>query len=913
MRHDEAGGGRRTPDGGLLQLLLGRLRSTWTRVRRFAAALFGRARLEREMTAEMAHHLELEIEDRVRRGMEPTEARRTALRDFGGVERWKEEGRAARGVGGWDVLRQDLRYAWRALSGSPGFAAVSVLTLALGIGATTAVFSVVDGLLLEPLGYHEPDRIVRLLDYREDGSGRGTISSPNFYDWLEQSTAFEAGALYDEYSPTLRLEGEAMKLEAASVGAAYFDVLGVRPAAGRLFVAEDDEPGSRRVVLSWGLWQELFGGSPDAVGRTLDLNGFPYTVVGVAQPMENPRLSYSSTTGPRLWRSTPSYFPTNGRGGRSFTAIARLKPGVSVSEAQAELSAIYARLAEEYPEANAGHIVRVAPLKDDLVGEVRPVLWMLLGAVGLVLLIACANVANLLLFRAAGRSREIALRSALGASRGRIVRQLLVESLLLSGAGAVAGIGIAVAATGGVLRLAAGHLPRVSGVGLDPGVLSFALAAAVFATLVFGLIPALQTARPEGAEALKEGGRGSAGSRRQGRLRTTVVAAEVALAVVVMLGAGLLGRSLLRLHAVDPGVAADRTLVMRVDPPFDPYDPNTAEGSAAVMALNDRLHERLVRVPGVEAVGITDLLPMSGNFNGNGFRIVGRPEPEPGQLPSAESRAIDPHYFGAMGIPVLEGRGVEPTDGPDERRVIVVSQAFADRFFDGDAVGEAIRIFDPDAPPAEIVGVVGNVTQFSLDEAPVPTLYVPHPQAPGWMRDEPWLVVRTAGDPAALVASLRSAVHDVDPRIPVYGIAPMADVVDRTLARPRFRAVLLLAFAALAFVLSATGVYGLVAYSVARRLPELGVRMALGASRAGIRRLVVRQGLRPVLIGAVLGLAVGLGAVRLLAGFLFGIPPTDPVTFVAVPGTLIAVAGLAAWLPAVRAARTEPAGILRAE
>ncbi|MGK7313267.1 MAG: ADOP family duplicated permease [Candidatus Longimicrobiales bacterium M2_2A_002] len=883
------------------------------RVRRWISAIVSRGRLEREMSAEMAHHLELEIEDRVRRGMDPAEARRTARRDFGGVERWKEEARSARGLGGWDALRQDLRYAWRTLAGSPGFAAVSVLTLALGIGATTAVFSVVDGLLLEPLGYGTPERIVRLLEYDEAGEGRGTISQANYFDWMDASETLEAGALYDEYRPTLRLEGGARKVDAASVGVDYFRVLGLRPQLGRFFLPEEAEGGSSRVVLGDGLWRDVFGGDPSVIGRVLDLNGFPYTVVGVAPPFEDPGLSGPVAPAPRLWRSPPSYFYSNGRGGRSFTAVARLAPGVSLSQAQSELETIHSGLREEYPEANAGHFVHVVPLKNDLVGDTAPVLWVLLGAVGLVLLIACANVANLLLFRAAGRGREMALRSAIGASRSRIVRQLLVESVLLGLAGAAAGIGVAVVATRGVLALAAGYLPRAESVSMDAGVLGFALLVGLAAAVVFGLVPALHTARANAVEALKEGGRGSAGNRRQGRLRSAVVAGQVSLAVVVMLGAGLLGRSLLRLQAVDPGVEAEGVLVLRLDPPFDPYDASTEEGSAAVMALNERLHERLQRVPGVEAVGLTDLLPMSGSFNGNGFLIVGRPEPAPGEVPSAESRAVDPHYFQAMRIPVIEGRGIEAADALTGPLVVVVNQAFARRWFDGDAVGEAIRMFGRDAEPRRIVGVVGDVTQFNLADAATPTVYVPHPQAPDWMRDEPWVVARTAGDPSALAAPLRSAIHEIDPRIPVYDVAPMRDVVDRTLARPRFRTVLLLVFAGLAFVLSAIGVYGTVAYTVARRLPELGVRMALGATTGRIRRLVVAQGLVSVAIGAATGVLAGFAAVRVLAGFLYGVPVFDPVTFIGAPAALTVVAVVAAWLPASRALRVPPARVLREE
>lgn len=865
------------------------------------------------MSAEMAQHVELEIEDRIRAGMSPAEARRTALRDFGGAERWKEEARTARAVSGVDAVRQDFRYAWRTLVGAPAFTALAVLTLAVGIGASAAVFSVVDGMLLRPLSYPEPDRLVRLLGTHEGEVDRGTISSPNFYDWVESATSFESAALYDEYRPTLTTGGEPLKVEAASVGAAYFDVLGVRPAVGRLFVPEDDEPGSSRVVLSWGLWQEVFGGDRSVAGRVIDLNGYPYTVVGVARPMEDPGLGGASRV-PRLWRSTPGYFLTNGRGAASFTAIARLKPGVTVAQAERELSAIQAGLAKEYPESNTGRGIRLVSLKDDLVGATRSVLLVLLGFVGLVLLVACANVANLLLFRAAGRSREMGLRSALGASRGRILRQLLAESLLLAGAGAVGGVLLAAAGTRGLTTLAAGRLPRIEAVGVDLRVLGFAALVAAVCAVLFGLLPALHTTRVDLRSAFTEGGRGATGSRLQGRVRSTIVALQVAVALVVMIGAGVLGRSLIRLSAVDPGMAADRTLVLRIDLPADPYSPFEDEGRTALLTFYRRLEQRLAGVPGVDAAGLTDLLPMSGSFNGNSFRIESQPEPAPGEFPNAESRAVSPGYFEAMLIPVLSGRGLRVSDDAGSDRVVVVSRAFVRRYLGGlDPLEESIRIFDPEEPPARIVGVVGDVTQFDLADEPEPVVYVSIPQAPGWMQGEPWIVLRTASDPASLVTSARAVIRELEPRAPIYAVQPMRDVVAATLAAPRFRTVLLLSFALIAFILAAVGVYGMVAYSVARRLPELGVRMAMGADAGRIHRLVLGQGLRPILVGAAIGLAGGLAATRVLAGFLYGIPATDPVTFVGAPLLLAGVGALAAWMPARRAARLAPNEVLRAE
>ncbi|HKK08955.1 MAG TPA: ABC transporter permease, partial [Gemmatimonadota bacterium] len=793
-----------------------------------------------------------------------------------------------------DALRHDLRYGLRQLRRSPGFTAVAVLTLAVGIGATTSVFSVVDQLLIRPLDYPHPERIVRLVGTEEGGGGRGTISAPDYRDWVAGSHVFQASALYDEYAPTLTVNGVPRKVPAASVGAAYFDVLGVRPAVGRFFRPEENEGGSSRVVLSWGLWRDAFGGDPSVVGRVVDLSGYPYTIVGVAPPMGDPGLSGAGEEAPRLWRSTPRYFEQVGRSGRSFTAIARLEPGVSVQRAREELRTVAARLARQHPDEDAGQSVRVTSLKDDLVGGVRPVLWILLAAVGLVLLITCANVANLLLFRASTRRREISVRSALGASRRRVVRQLMVESGLLALLGAAGGVLLALVATKGLVALAAGQLPRVAEVSVDGRVLLFAIATGSAAAVLSGLLPSVHASGVDLRDALTDG-RGTARSERGGTLRTAGVAAQVALAVVIMLGAGVLGRSLLRLRAVDPGLAADRLLALRIDPPSDPYDVSTDEGETATLRLYDRLRRRLAALPGVDAVGMTDLLPMSGSFNGNAFRIVGRPEPAPGHLPSAEVRAVSPGYFGAAGIPLVRGQGFGSADEGREspETTLLVNQAFVRRHFpSGGAVGARIRVFGRDAPPARIAGVVGDVTQFSLDRPADPVIYVPQARAPDYMQDEPWILLRTKGDPSALTAAAREAIHEVEPRTPVYGVRPMQAVVSATLARPRFRTVLLLAFAGIAFLLAAVGVYGMVAYAASRRLPELGVRVALGADPARLARDVVGRGLRPVLVGTGAGLLGGFAAVRLLSSLVYRVSPADPITFAAVPLTLLAVAAV---------------------
>ena len=811
-------------------------------------------------------------------------------------------------------LLQDVRYGLRLLARAPGFTAVAVGTLAVAIGATTAVFGVVEALLIEPLGYRDADRIVRILEYREDEERRfGTISAPNFTDWMAASETLGDGALYDEYSPTLRLGDRSLKLPAASVNALYFDLLGVEPAAGRFFVPAEDEGGSSRVVLSHGLWREVFDGDPSVVGRVLDLNGFPYTVVGVAPAdFEDPRLGGASFDPPRLWRSTPSYFADSNRHSRSFTGIARLEPGVTVEAAEAELNAIHGRLAEEYPP-NRGRVVDLVPLKETLVGDVRPVLVLLSAAVGLVLLIACANVANLLLFRAAGRSRELAVRTALGASRGRVVRQLLAESLLLGLAGAAGGLVLALLANRGLTALAGDQLPRVANVGVDLPVLAFAAAAGVATSLLFGLLPALHTVRPHSAQSLREGGRGSGGTRSQSRLRSSVVALQVALAVVVVVGAGLLGRSLIRLAGVDSGMEVERTLVLRIDPPADLYGPNEEDGGASYRALLDRITTSVGAVPGVASVALVDLLPLSGSFNGNPYLFEGQPEPPEGQSASAETRAIGAGYFATHGIPVVAGRAAGVGMGPEAPPVAWVNRALLrqEGLDPEQAVGRGLRVLGDQW--TTIAGVVGDVAQFTLDRDPDPAIYVPFAQAPLWMQQEPWLVLRTASEPAAVAPAVREVIATIDPSIPVYDIAAMDDVVSATLARPRFRTMLLLAFAAVAFLLAGIGVYGMVAYTVVRRRPEIGVRIALGADAAAIRRLVVGQGLAPVLVGAALGLAAAFMAARGLADFLYDVSTADPLTFAIGPLLLAAVAALAAWFPARRAAGTQPQEVLRLE
>jgi predicted permease len=869
--------------------------------------LLRRHRLWREMRAELRQHVELEVEDRVRSGLPPAEARRTALRDFGAEGRWLEEARMARGWRPLDELAQDGRYAWRALRRAPSFAVVAIATLAIAIGATTLVFSVVDGVLLRPFGYDAGARLVRLKDVsvRDGGGTRGTIAYANFADMRARARLWETAAAYDEWQVSLVQDGVAQRIDAAFVDAAWFDVLGVQPALGRFFLPEEAEPGSGQVlVLSWGLWQEQFGGDTAVLGHAVEANSTIRTVVGIApRGLEDPGLSGGSFETPRMWAPTPRYFETNGRGSRSFTALIRLRDGVTLAQAQAEVDALQAQLVAAYPENNEGYLAQLVPMLQDRTAGVRAPLLMLLGAVGLVLLIACANVANLLLVRGSVRRREVELRTALGAARSRIVRQLLVENAVLAAIGSA--LGIAIAALGlRALRLTlAGRLPRLELVQLDARVFLFAAAVTLGAVVLFGLLPAYQMVRGELAAGLRAGGRVAGGGVRG--LRSAIIRAEVAIALVGLVAAGLLVRSLVRLEAVDPGLEAHGALAMNLLTPPDLQD-------ATLAGYYDILFERIGAVAGVEAVGTLDVLPMSGGFNGGAFTVVGRPQPAQQDRPNAELRAASPGVFAALGLPLVRGRGLTSSDDrADAARVVVIDATAAQRYWPGeDPVGTRIMYADEEY---EVIGVVGGLSHFALDRAREPTVYFPNAQAPDWMRDDPALVVRTSIDALSVSDGVLAAIRDVNPRVAISGVRPFDSVVAGTLALPRFRTLLLATFAFIAFLLALIGIYGTVSYTVERRTAELGVRMALGASPGGVLVLVLRDGLRPVLAGVVIGIAGALVMTRVLTSMLFELSPLDPFTFLAVPLLLAVVAAAAMLAPARRAAATSPMTVLRAD
>ncbi len=799
-----------------------------------------------------------------------------------------------------DTLRQDLRYALRQIRSHPGFSAIVILTLALGIGANTAMFGVVDAVLLRSLPYPEASRLVILQGHKE-GIGNEAASVPDYLDWKAQSrsfsdmSAFTGGSLNltsDDGRPPERIIG-------ARVSADFFRTLGVAPALGRGFTAAEDQAGAARVVvLSRALWRDRFGADRALVGKAITLDGEPYTVVGIAAP------GFQFPSWAQAWTPVAAQPGAPGQERRSdfLGVIGRLGPGVSLEAARSDMNAIAGRLERQYPATNTGWGVAVTPLRDRIVGDVRPALLILLGAVGLVLLIACANVANLLLARGAARGREMALRAALGAGRGRLVRQMLVESLVLSLLGATLGTLLAWWGTRGLVGLDPGALPRTGEVRIDGTVLLFALGTALVTAVLFGLVPALRVTGSDLRRDLVEGGR-TAGARGARLLDRGLVAGQVAVALVLLVGAGLLLRSFAALAGVDPGFRARGVLTARVSLPDNRYpdDPRLRQFWRGLL-------DRVGTLPGATSVGLTSDLPLqSGSYLS--FRVQGRPAPPADQVQDAVVCTTGGDYFRTLGIPLVRGRLLDARDGAGDAPAAVIDRAMAHRYWrNADPIGDRIS-FDGNTWYT-IVGIVGDVRTESLDRPGYPHAYLSYLQSP---QHGMVLAVRTDGSPGALAGALRSAVLSLDPTLPVYSMRTMDEVLATSILRPRFDVVTLALFAGLALVLAVVGIYGVLSYAVTRRLRELGIRMVLGADRGTTIRYVLRLGLAPVLVGVGLGLAGALAAVRVLSGLLYGVSPLDPATFVLVPTVLVGVALLACWIPARRATRVDPVHALRSE
>jgi len=798
---------------------------------------------------------------------------------------------------------QDVRYGIRMLAKSPGFTAVAALTLALGIGANAAIFSLVHGLLFTGLPYREPDRLIQIWDTKpERGWNHVSISYVNFRDWEARNRTFESMALYDGAAFNLTGTDEPVRLVGALATANLFSVLGRTPALGRAFLPEEDRPGASPVaVLSHGLWQRRFAADPRILGRTITLDGEARTVVGVM-----PDDFYFPSEGTELWVPQRLDPAKASRGSRSYAAIGRLKPGVTLEQARADMAGITAQLAEEYPDDNKGWGVALSTRYEEMFGEdVRVIMIMLLLSVAFVLLIACANVANLLLARAASREREMAVRMALGGGRIRLLRQLLTESVLLAALGGIGGVFVAYWGIRGLLLIAPPDVPHLSRIQLDPTVLAYTAVIALFTGVIFGLAPALHGTRLRLQEVLKEG-RGSSGGARHRALKSLVVS-EVALALVLLIGGGLMARSFVEQVKVKPGFRTDNLLTMRVSLPPLKYETPPRQASFFRDALG-----RIAALPGVRAAAAVQTLPLGGSNSWRGVDIEGRPVADPGDRISIGYLIVTPDYFRAMDTPLLHGRFFTAQDAENSPRVAIVNETAARQYWpqDRSPVGRRIRFSSEEEPWMTVVGVVRDVRHQSLSRPPRAELYLPHEQEPTRAMT---LVAWTASDPLGLAPAVREAVWAVDRDQPVYSVMSMQQVLDERVDGQKATAQVMGTLSLLALVLASVGIYGVVAYMVSERTHEIGIRMALGARQRDVFRLVLRQGMRLVGIGLVIGLAAAVGVMRLLASILFGVTPTDPLTYASVTVFLLGVAAAASYLPARRAMRVDPMIALRYE
>ncbi len=804
-----------------------------------------------------------------------------------------------------DHLRQDLLYALRRLVKAPGFTIVAVVTLALGIGANTAIFSVVNGVLLKPLPYPESERLVGV--YHTTEGHRAVMSGPNFIDVVRGATTFENAAAISTGRVILTGEGEPIRIPIAEVSAALFNVLRVRPVLGRTFNADENTPGRTNVVvLSYGLWQQRFGGDPSVIGRRIQLDGVSREVIGVMPQ------GFSHPAERQAWLPLEydENFVSKQRGAWYLEVVARLKPGITPEQSAAEVETIGRNLARQYPDADAEIGMTSYPLREAMVGDIRSAVLVLLGAVGFVLLIACANVANLLLARAAARESEMAVRTALGAGRARLVRQLLTESIMLALVGAAFGLLLAVWGVEFLTSLKPQGIPRLDNVRIDGSVVLFTMGIAVFTGLLFGLMPAFTATRGLSAS-LKESGRGAVAGRGSSRVRGALVIAELALAVTLLAGAGLLMRSFMKLQAVDPGFRPEQALTFELTLPETRYkeDPQ-------IVSFFDQLLPRLRALPGVRAASAVMGLPLSGMDFIISFQVEGRPPVPPAQQPAMQVRVATPDYFTSIGIPLKRGRLFTEDDRQGTPRVVLITESAARQFFPNEeAIGKKIQLGwgrGPGKPRAggEVVGIVGDVKEAGLDEPNPPHIYMPLRQ---WPVNFMSVVVKTATPPTTLADTVRTEVYAVDANLPVSNLRTLDEIVSRSISQPRFYMLLLGIFAAVALALAAIGIFGVLSYAVAQRTREIGIRMALGAQRRAVINLVVREAMLLVVLGVVTGTIAALFLSQTMTKMLFSVAPTDPATFATVAGGLLAVALLASYLPARRATRVDPVVALRTE
>ena len=857
--------------------------------------LVRREQFDQDLREEMNLHLEL------RRRTDPA-----AAQHFGNLTSLHERSRDTWGMTFVLQLAQDLRYGLRTMLRTPGFTAVAVIALALGIGANTAIFSVVNAVLMRPLAYRDPERLVTILH-----NGNGPVGTANYFDWRDQSTFFESMAGADYWTADLTGMDRAETISGVRVTQNLMPMLGVPPLLGRLFLPGEDQKGAEHeVILSYRLWQRRFAGDRAVLGTSIRLNGQSYAIVGVMPPEF--KFAPFWATRAELWAPDMLADEAHNRGGNHLRVFARLKPGATLSQARTEMAAITSRLEQQFPGTNRH--VEVIPLKEKVVGKIETPLLVLMGAVGFVLLIACANVAHLLLARAAARQKEIAVRAALGAGRGRMIRQFLTESLLLASAGAAAGLLLAKIAINALVALKPADIPRIDTLSIDAKVAAFLFGVTLLTGVLFGLAPAWQVSPNGLAGALKESGRGTSDSLVRNRLRSFLVASEFALALVLLVGAGLMIRSFAALQSIDPGFDPHNVLSMVVSVAGSKEAPPERRE-----IFYRELLERMRALPGVQSASAINHLPLAGDLWGWNFTVEGRPRPKPGESPIGVYRIVMPDYFRAMGLPIVRGRAISATDDRSAPGVVIINQRAAARYWPAeDPIGKRIT-FDDGKTWLSIIGVSKDAAEGDWAARTESEVYLAALQnrqflgEPGSHASYLTLVIRTAGAPGSLAAAARDTVWSLDRDLPVSQVLTMDQVVSEANAQPRFEMLLLVVFAAIALVLAAVGIYGVMSYSVSRRAHELGIRISLGASRGNVLRLVIGHGMALAIAGCAAGAAGALFLTRLMTRLLYGVRPTDPLTFGGVALLLMLIALLATYIPARRATRIDPIAALRCE
>jgi putative ABC transport system permease protein len=873
--------------------------------------LFVRRRIYDDLSEEIRQHLEEKADVLIAQGMSRRDAELAARREFGNVTHIEERGREA-----WmwplaESLWADAKFAIRQLAKNLGFASAAVTTLALGIGATTAIFSMVEAVLLRPLSFPDSNRLVWIdqQDHSLPGVAAESLSYPDYFDWRAQNHTLSGIASYFDTGVTYQSERGSQRIDAQTISSNLFDVLGVTPMLGRDFNWNDEKPGNRVTMLSYSFWKSEFGSDKDIAGKVIHLNGHNYTVAGVMPkdfrfPLGNPA--------PELWNSiaeeAEGEAPSTGqRGFDVLGVIGRLKPGVTVEQAKADLSAIASNLAKQFPDNNKQYSsALVEPLLAHITGDTRLAMRMLFAAVSLVLLLVCVNVAGLLLARGSRRSAEFALRAAVGAGRAAIVRQLLVESIVLSLLGGMAGIALAFGLLRTFLKFVPVDIPRIEGASLDAGVLLFVLGVSLVSGILFGVLPALRMSRQAPVAALREGSRTVAGGGGQHRIHNALVIAQTAIGMVLLVTSGLLMRSFIRILNVDPGFDSKHVLTSRVS-----LSRNSLKHDQ-IYLFHQLLQARISALPGVQSASAGWPIPMGSNNATISFKIQGRPV-APGDEPSESLGVVMPGYFETLHVPLISGRSLSLQDGLTGPPTMVINQAFANKYFPGvNPLGQHIEpgvgdgVFNHSM--REVVGVIGNIKHKGLTADADPQMYLPYAQA---VITNPYLVVRTNADPAAMQNAVNAAIHSLDKNVPVYQVSTLDEYLSKSVAEPRFQAFLLTCFAGISLVLAAIGLYGLLSYMVVQRTLEIGLRMALGAKRADVLRMIIRRGLTLALIGLAAGLIISSLVMRLIAGMLFHTRANDPVAFAITSATLVLVSLAASSLPAYRAARLDPMKTLR--